>query len=53
MSNNNFGGFMEFCPKGLNPFKIQASLKFDLFPGFFNSTPEGFGSWANNESCRF
>jgi hypothetical protein len=51
MSRKIFGEFKEFLPKGLNPFKIQGSLKFDLFPGFLIQNPEGFGSWAKNESC--
>jgi hypothetical protein len=48
-----FGEFMEFFLKGFEPFKIQASLEFDLFPGFLIQNPEGFGSYAQNESCPF
>jgi hypothetical protein len=53
ISRKIFGEFREFFPKGLNPYKIQASLKFDLFPRFLIQNPEGFGSWAKNESCPF
>jgi hypothetical protein len=48
-----FGEFIEFSPKGLNPFKIQANLKFDFFPRFLPQNPERFGSWVKNESCPF
>jgi hypothetical protein len=34
ISRKIFGEFMEILSKGLNPFKIQANLIFDLFPGF-------------------
>jgi hypothetical protein len=46
-----FGEVMEFFPKGLNPFKIQANLIFDLFPGFLIQNPCRFGSWAKTEVC--
>jgi hypothetical protein len=51
ISRKIFGEFREFFPIGLNPFKIQASSKFDLFPGFLIQNPKGFWSWAKNESC--
>jgi hypothetical protein len=41
MSRKNSGELMEFFSKGLKPFKIQASLKFDLFPRFVHQNPEG------------
>jgi hypothetical protein len=53
MSRNNFGEFMEFFLKGLNTFKVQASLKFDLLPKFLIQNPEGFGGRAKRESCSF
>jgi hypothetical protein len=34
MSRKIFGEFVELFPKGLSPFKIQVSLKLDLFTGF-------------------
>jgi hypothetical protein len=46
-----FGEFMEILSKGLNPFKIQAKLIFDLFPGFLIQNPEGIGSRAKMEVC--
>jgi hypothetical protein len=46
-----FGEFVEFFPKGLNHFKIQANLIFELFPGFLLQNPEGIGSWAEMEVC--
>jgi hypothetical protein len=51
MPRNNFGEFMEFFLKGLNTFKVQASLKFDLLPKFLIQNPEGFGGRAKRESC--
>jgi hypothetical protein len=42
MSRKIFGEFMGFSPEGLNSFKIQASLKFDLFPRFLIQNPERF-----------
>jgi hypothetical protein len=42
--NKIFGEVMEFFPKGLDPFKIQANLIFELFPGFLIQNPEGIGS---------
>jgi hypothetical protein len=44
MPRKIFGEVMEFFPKGLNPFKIQANLIFDFFPGFLIQNPEGIGS---------
>jgi hypothetical protein len=41
MPRKIFGEVMEFFPKGLNPFKIQVNLIFDLFPGFSIQNPEG------------
>jgi hypothetical protein len=49
--NKIFGEVMEFFPKGLDPFKIQANLIFELFPGFLIQNPEGIGSWAKLEVC--
>jgi hypothetical protein len=46
-----FGKVMEIFPKGLNPFKIQANLIFDLFPRFLVQNPCEFGSWAKTEVC--
>jgi len=40
----NFGEFMTFFPKDLNPFKIKASFKLELFPGFLIPNPREFGS---------
>jgi hypothetical protein len=42
MSRKIFGEFMGFSPEGLNSFKIQESLKFDLFPRFLIQNPERF-----------
>jgi hypothetical protein len=44
MPGKIFGEVMEFFPKGLNPFKIQANLIFDLFPGFLIQNPFRFWS---------
>jgi hypothetical protein len=51
MSTKIFGEFMEILSKGLNPFKIQGNLIFDLFPGFLIQNPEGIGSRAKMEVC--
>jgi hypothetical protein len=51
MARKIFVKVMEFFPKCLNPFKIQANLIFDLFPGFLIQNPCGFGSWAKIEVC--
>jgi hypothetical protein len=51
MPRKIFGEVMEFFPKGLNPFKIQANLIFELFPGFLIQNSEGIGSWAEMEVC--
>jgi hypothetical protein len=53
MPGKIFSEFMEFLPKGLNPFKIQIRLKLDLLLNFIIQNPEGFGSSAKNESCPF
>jgi hypothetical protein len=47
----NFREFIRFFQKGLNPFKIQARFKFELFLYFIIQNPEGFGSGAKKESC--
>jgi hypothetical protein len=47
--SENFSEFMRFFPKGVNPFKIQTSIKLDLFLEFIIQNPEGFGSWAKRE----
>jgi hypothetical protein len=44
MSRKIFGEFIQNLSKGLNPFKIQANLIFDLFPGFSIQNPEEIGS---------
>jgi hypothetical protein len=44
-----FDEFMKILSKGLNPFKIQANLIFDSFPGFLIQNPEGIGSRAKME----
>jgi hypothetical protein len=41
MSRQNFDEIMDFFQKGLNLFKIQVSLKLDLFPGFLFQNPFG------------
>jgi hypothetical protein len=46
-----FGKFMEISSKGLDPFKIQANLIFDLFPGFLIQNPEGIRHRAKMEVC--
>jgi hypothetical protein len=46
-----FDEFMKILSKGLNPFKIQANLIFDSFPGFLIQNPEGIGSRAKMEVC--
>jgi hypothetical protein len=51
MPGKIFGEVMEFFPKGLNPFKIQANLIFDLFPGFLIQNPFRFWSWSKKENC--
>jgi hypothetical protein len=51
MTKNNFGEFMKFLLKGLNPYKIQISFKLDLFLEFIIKNPEGIGSWAKKEIC--
>jgi hypothetical protein len=51
MPRKNFGEFMEILSKGLNPFKIQANLTFDLFPRFSIQNPEGIRSRAKMEVC--
>jgi hypothetical protein len=51
MSRKNFGEFMKFFPKGLNPFKIQTIFNFGLIPRFLIYNPEGIGSRAKNERC--
>jgi hypothetical protein len=47
----NFTGFIRFFQKGLNPFKIQARFKFELFLDFLLQNTEGFGSGAKKRSC--
>jgi hypothetical protein len=47
MSRQNFDEFMDFSQKGLNLFKIQVSLKLDLFPGFLFQNPIGIASLEN------
>jgi hypothetical protein len=47
----NFRGFIRFFQKGLNPFRIQARFKFELFLDFLIQNPEGFGSGTKKESC--
>jgi hypothetical protein len=47
----DFGELMEFFLKGLNSFKIQTSFKLDFLLKFIIQNPEGFGSWAKQESC--
>jgi hypothetical protein len=51
MSRKIFGEFIQNLSKGLNPFKIQANLIFDLFPGFSIQNPEEIGSRAKMEVC--
>jgi hypothetical protein len=51
MPRKIFGEVMEFFPKGLNPFKIQANLIFELFPGFLIQYPDGIGNWDKMEVC--
>jgi hypothetical protein len=34
MLRMNFGEFMEFLPKGLNPFKIQSYFEFEFLLNF-------------------
>jgi hypothetical protein len=46
----NFRGFIRFFQKGLNPFKIQARFKFELFLDFLIPNPEGHGSGTKTES---
>jgi hypothetical protein len=47
----NFRGFIRFFQKGLNPFKIQARFKFELFLDFLIPNTEGHGSGTKMESC--
>jgi hypothetical protein len=51
MPRKIFGEVMEFFLKGLNSFKIQANMIFELFHGFLIQNPEGIGSWAKIEVC--
>jgi hypothetical protein len=44
MPREIFDEVMEFFPKGLNTFKIQGNLIFELFPRFLIQNPEGIGS---------
>jgi hypothetical protein len=53
ISRKNFSEFMDFFPKGLNPFKIQVRFTFELVADFIVQPPEGFVSWAKNEKCPF
>jgi hypothetical protein len=41
MSSLNFGEFMRFFLKGLNPFKIQTKFEFELFLVFLIQNLEG------------
>jgi hypothetical protein len=43
----SFDVFVIFSQKGLNHFKIQVSLKLDLFPGFLFQNP--FGIWVSSQ----
>jgi hypothetical protein len=51
MPRKIFGEVMEFFLKGLNSFKIQANMIFELFHGFLIQNPEGIGSRAKIEVC--
>jgi hypothetical protein len=45
ISRKNFGKFMDFFPKGSNPFKIQTIFKLEFALDFLIRNPERFGSW--------
>jgi hypothetical protein len=53
MPRKIFGEFVNFFSKGFNPFKIQASLTFDLFPGLLIQNPEGIGNYAKIKVAHF
>jgi hypothetical protein len=52
MPRYNFGEFVEFLPKGLNPFKIQSDFKLDFFSEFYNS--KSIENWKlGQKGCLF
>jgi hypothetical protein len=51
MQRKNFGEFIEFYPKGLNPFKIQTNFKLEFILEFIIQNSERIGSWDKNETC--
>jgi hypothetical protein len=53
MPRNFFGEFMEFLPKGLNPFKIQSDFELEFFLNFIIQNPGRIESWAKKDVCLF
>jgi hypothetical protein len=41
VSRNNFGEFMDFSPKVLNPFKIHGRFKWEFVPKLITWNPVG------------
>jgi hypothetical protein len=46
MPRYNFREFMEFLPKGLNPFKIQSDFELEFLLNFIIQNLGRIGSWA-------
>jgi hypothetical protein len=53
MSRKDFGEFMDFFLKGLNPFKIQTYFKLEFFLEFIILDPFGILTHSHKESCFF
>jgi hypothetical protein len=53
MPRKNFGEFMEFLPKAMNPFKIQSDFELEFCLNFIISNPGRIGSWAKKDVCLF
>jgi hypothetical protein len=51
MSRKNFGEFMKFFLKGLDPFKIHIRFKLEFVLKFIIQNLEGFGSQAKRTMC--
>jgi hypothetical protein len=53
MQRYNFGKFMKFLPKDLNPFNIQSDFKLGFLLNFIIQNPGRIGSWAKKDVCLF
>jgi hypothetical protein len=51
MENNNFGAFLRFFPRGLNPFKIQRKFKSQKIDEFVFQNLCWIRSLTNEQSC--